>query len=278
MDKHFPAQEEIKAYINRQLSERYIRLQPHLLVKNVQKVFPNQRRSQVHATIKNMISDGHLAYTNELSTTFLMRNWHADLKVSQPSNHNPDQSHAKCSTQTIPIRLSDGFAFGCGNHPTTQLCLQGLNIVMQHSRKDRGGQPLTVLDIGTGSGILAIAAALRGADKVVGIDTDPQACREARVNGELNQVSEKISFEMGDVTVVKGLTFEVVVANLRVPTLKGMYGPIASATTQGGFGLFSGFRRRESITMEGLFSASGWEKIWECHNRGWMAMAVKRQT
>ena len=91
-----------------------------------------------------------------------------------PSWHQPPKPDA------INILLDPGLAFGTGTHPTTELCLNWLD---QADLKDK-----TVIDYGCGSGILAIAAALLGAKKVIGIDTDPQALEATQANAERNNV------------------------------------------------------------------------------------------
>lgn len=91
-----------------------------------------------------------------------------------PSWHTPPQADA------INIMLDPGLAFGTGTHPTTALCLNWLD---QADIKDK-----VVIDYGCGSGILAIAAALLGAKKVIGVDTDPQALEATQANAERNGV------------------------------------------------------------------------------------------
>ena len=91
-----------------------------------------------------------------------------------PSWHEPPQPN------TVNILLDPGLTFGTGTHPTTALCLQWLD------KADLTGK--TVIDYGCGSGILAIAAALLGANKVIGVDTDPQALEATQANAQRNGV------------------------------------------------------------------------------------------
>src|SRR5438552_18964345 len=109
---------------------------------------------------------------------------------------------------SITIALEQGMAFGTGLHPTKQQCLEAVSYL------DLEG--LRVLDVGTGSGILAIAAAKRGAREVVGVDTDPLAVRAAKENAETNGVS--IDARSGSAADVDG-AFDVVLANLVGPVL-----------------------------------------------------------
>ena len=89
----------------------------------------------------------------------------------------------------LVIDLDPGMAFGSGLHPTTRLCLEALEDTMRPG--------LTVLDVGTGSGILAIAAARLGASRVLALDTDPLAVQIARENVALNQVESIVRVEVG---------------------------------------------------------------------------------
>ena len=119
----------------------------------------------------------------------------------------PTWSDATAS-DAISIALDPGMAFGTGLHPTTQQCLEAVSYL------DLEG--LRVLDVGTGSGILAIAAAKRGAREVVGVDTDPLAVRAAKENAQANGVA--IDARLGSAADVPG-SFDVVLANLVGPVL-----------------------------------------------------------
>ena len=96
----------------------------------------------------------------------------------------------------LVIELDPGMAFGSGLHPTTRLCLEVL--------EDYLSLGTSVLDVGTGSGILAIAAARLGASQVLGLDTDPLAVRVAGENVALNQVEAVVRAEVGTVEVSNG--------------------------------------------------------------------------
>ncbi|MCA0937796.1 50S ribosomal protein L11 methyltransferase [Vibrio alginolyticus] len=123
----------------------------------------------------------------------------------------------------VNVMLDPGLAFGTGTHPTTALCLEWLEGL------DLTGK--TVIDFGCGSGILAIAAIKLGAEKVIGIDIDPQALQASRDNAERNGVAEQLEVYLPQ-NQPEGLLADVVVANILAgplrelaPVIKGLVKP-----------------------------------------------------
>lgn len=119
-----------------------------------------------------------------------------------PAGANPDD---------IMLTLDPGMAFGTGTHPTTQMCLQALEQYVAPQQ--------SLLDVGTGSGILAIAAAKLGAGKILGVDTDSMAVRTARENGALNGVDSAIVVEQGVLADVPEKGWDLVVVNILAPVI-----------------------------------------------------------
>ncbi len=105
----------------------------------------------------------------------------------------------------VVIELDPGMAFGTGLHPTTQLCLQALERLIQPD--------IDVLDLGTGSGILAIAAAKLGAGRVAAFDSDPQAVRVARENVRKNDAGQMVTVQHGSLSEAAG-TYDLVMVNI----------------------------------------------------------------
>ncbi|CAE6919676.1 Methylates ribosomal protein L11 [Vibrio sp. B1FLJ16] len=123
----------------------------------------------------------------------------------------------------VNVMLDPGLAFGTGTHPTTALCLEWLEGL------DLTGK--TVIDFGCGSGILAIAAIKLGAEKVIGIDIDPQALQASRDNAERNGVTDQLEVYLPQ-NQPEGLIADVVVANILAgplrelaPVIKGLVKP-----------------------------------------------------
>jgi ribosomal protein L11 methyltransferase len=147
----------------------------------------------------------------------------------------------------LVLRLDPGMAFGTGLHPTTQLCLAELEA------RVRPGD--AVLDVGTGSGILAIGAARLGAGRVVGIDIAPHAVAAASANAETNGV--RVDTVTGDLAVLTPGTFDVVVANLLAVTITELAVPLAARVAPGGCLVASGVLDDQSAGVAAALEAAG---------------------
>lgn len=145
-----------------------------------------------------------------------------------------------------PVVIEPGQAFGTGDHETTEGCLAALCEV--------GCRGRSVLDVGTGSGVLAIAAARLGAASVVACDTDPLAVQTARRNAALNGVEVR-TFEGSVDAVVE--TFDVVVANLDSDTIAALAGDLVARLAPGGTLVASGVSRARAGEAVAAFSAAG---------------------
>ncbi|MDN3608816.1 50S ribosomal protein L11 methyltransferase [Vibrio ostreicida] len=131
----------------------------------------------------------------------------------------------------INVMLDPGLAFGTGTHPTTALCLEWLEST------DLSGK--TVIDFGCGSGILAIAAIKLGAEKVIGIDIDPQALLASKDNAERNGVAEKLHVYLPQ-DQPEGLLADVLIANILAAPLRALSPAIKSLIKKDGALAMSG--------------------------------------
>ena len=130
--------------------------------------------------------------------------------------------------------------FGTGHHATTRLMLKALQDLPLDNR--------TVLDIGCGSGVLAIAAVKLGARSAVGIDIDPDALDNARENSGLNQMGDRVRFEEGDFRDM-AVGADVVMANLTGGLLERSAETLAALVAPDGFLIVSGFMESEKATV-----------------------------
>jgi ribosomal protein L11 methyltransferase len=125
----------------------------------------------------------------------------------------------------LVIWIDPAMTFGTGHHATTRMCLEAAEAFMAGWRARRG--PL-VLDVGTGTGILAIAAAALGASRVLAVDTDPEACKAAQSNLRRHEVSSRVEVRCGGMEVVEfSSRFDLILANLDTRTLCPLFGTLA---------------------------------------------------
>ena len=142
------------------------------------------------------------------------------------------------------IRMDPGPAFGTGYHETTRLCLKA----MERSTENR---PWTMLDVGTGSGILALYAAMLGADRILAVDIDPEALRWAERNARLNGLSKAVELASTPVELINS-QFSIVCANLMLSEIKRLFPSLLSHTKPGGRLILSGILKEQVGSVSSL--------------------------
>jgi ribosomal protein L11 methyltransferase len=181
-------------------------------------------------------------------------------------------------SKMIEIVLSSGAAFGRGDHPTTRLALRGLDRIVHHLQSDRGcknDRSYTALDVGTGSGVLAMAAVMLGACRAIGLDTDPVACYEAQGNLRINELHGRLAIVAGSLDVVKRGQFDLVMANLRPPTLCALMPQLEDISSALSFWVLSGFRPSETGALVACLP-DGFSVLWDETEQDWAVLGVGR--
>jgi len=153
----------------------------------------------------------------------------------------------------LVIRMDPGRAFGTGHHETTRLCLERLEVL---ARDTKTPSPGSLLDVGTGSGILAIGAALLGFGPVVGVDVDPEAVEVARENVSLNSLTLRVEVRVGSVGEISK-RFDVVVANLQAYPLMALAPGLVDRTGEGGRLLLSGILLEQERDVRDVYESLG---------------------
>jgi len=144
------------------------------------------------------------------------------------------------SDDLVTVVVNPAMGFGTGHHATTRLTLRALQDMALDHR--------TVLDIGCGSGVLAIAAVKLGAQSALGIDIDPDALDNARENAALNEMGDRVCFEEGDFREMP-LAGDVVMANLTGGLLERSAAKLSTVIAPGGSLLVSGFMENEKAAV-----------------------------
>jgi ribosomal protein L11 methyltransferase len=177
-----------------------------------------------------------------------------------PSPQSPATSH-----QPLVITIEPSMGFGTGHHATTRLCLAALQAI------DLTGA--VALDVGTGSGVLAIAADRLGAARAYGIDCDADAIRSARENLTRNPQAARVTFDVGDLTTAALPPADVVTANLTGALLVRSASTLAAAVAPGGSLIVSGLLAHERADVVAAYAPT--PVVWEREEDGWVALTFR---
>ena len=178
----------------------------------------------------------------------------------------PSWKRVRVSKRQKTVVIDPGLSFGTGHHPTTWFCLQQL---VTH-RKLAGHR--SFLDLGTGSGILAIAAAKLGFAPVLALEVDPEALVIARANARRNRVAGKIVFRQKDISKLPKTVFRrysVVCANLITPVLLSERARILAHMEQSGVLILAGILTGEFKTIKAAYGSEGLKLIESRVEREW---------
>lgn len=161
------------------------------------------------------------------------------------------------------ITMDPGMAFGTGHHSTTSLCLESIRDTLR-GKKDR-----TVLDVGTGTGILAMAAIRYGALRAMGIDNDPEAVDAAKENVKLNGMQDTIEITDTKIGTLPE-QYDVVVANIVHDVLIDLAGGLAQVITEGGTLILSGiFAGEQCNNIQKVFTGKGLRFVRKMERKKW---------
>ena len=166
------------------------------------------------------------------------------------------------------IEMDPGMAFGSGTHETTGMCISILEEVI------RGGEQ--VIDVGTGSGILAIAAALLGAGHVLAIDIDPDAVRVAAENVDHNRVASVVTVQHGNLLKDVDATCDICVTNIIADTIVSFAAPLKEHIRPGGLFICSGIVKERTEEVRQAILQAGFEILKTEHRGDWTAFLSRR--
>ena len=175
----------------------------------------------------------------------------------------------------IPIRIEAGLAFGTGHHETTTLCLEAITLIGRTQR------PKRILDLGCGTGVLAIAAAKLWRRQVLASDIDPVAVQVARDNASMNNEGHLVRAIWAD-----GLTspairehapYDLIVANILAGPLQQLAPALCAALARGGAIVLSGLLRDQELQVEHRYRAQGLAHVKALRKLPWSALVLERR-
>ena len=174
----------------------------------------------------------------------------------------------------VAVRIDPSMAFGTGTHPTTRLCMQAIETYLEP------GKP--VIDVGCGSGILSIAAALLGSGEILAVDIDNASVVSTKENATANGVMEKIETGLGSVAEVKNGLFSrkhapLVVANILAPVIIRLFDAgLADLVSPGGTIILSGILAEQASGIEAAAKAKGLTPVEKLQIDDWVAQIFKK--
>lgn len=179
----------------------------------------------------------------------------------------PSWEQTPCPGDRLPIRIDPGQAFGTGTHETTQLTMEALERWVEPSH--------VVLDVGTGSGILAIASRLLGAGEVFGCDIDPVAAQVALANIKRNAENKVWTF-CGSVDAVKSESVHLVLCNMTADLIAALFGEFDRVLRPHGIAIFSGILRERNEDVRAVIANSPFTIHEEMTRGEWTALIAQK--
>lgn len=215
-------------------------------------------------------NDMYTSEVDEENWATAWKKYYHPVKVSSRFTIVPTwEEYDRVESDELIIELDPGMAFGTGTHPTTVMCLQALEKYVQKGD--------IVVDVGTGSGVLSIGAAMLGAKKVHALDLDYVAVVAAQENSTLNKVEEIVQVEQGNLLEAISVTPSIIVANILADVIMSFSADAASLLPTDGLFIVSGIigEKRDEV-KEDLLS-KGFEIIESLLMEDWVALIAKKK-
>nr|WP_206700455.1 50S ribosomal protein L11 methyltransferase [Cytobacillus firmus] len=211
-----------------------------------------------------------ISEVNEEEWATAWKKYYNPVKISERFTIVPTwEDYTPVSSDELIIELDPGMAFGTGTHPTTVMCIQALERTVKQGDK--------VVDVGTGSGVLSIAAAMLGAGKVKALDLDEVAVNSAKLNIKLNKVQHIVDVSQGNLLDGVSQGADVVVANILAEVILRFTDDVASVVKEGGFFIASGIIQQKKQEVKDAISAAGFEIEETIQMEDWVAILARRK-
>ena len=265
---------QVRKAVIEQIAASAFKITPRQLEKTITDTY-GLDKPRTKALLKDLVAQGELEYAYEFGSTYLVPSFNKPVRISAHVVIMPPGHQYLRAPDDVTIQIKPGAAFGGGRHPTTQLSVKGIEFLLKEVRPDWLNKDCTVLDIGTGSGVLAIVAVCLGIKKGIGLDIDPCAVTEAGENIALNNYQHRLTISERKIDAINE-SFSMVVANLRYPSLKKLYRQVTRLTDPDGYAVLSGFRPHEKRDLMNLYTARYFQCIWAADQLGWSAVVLKK--
>ena len=228
-------------------------------------------KKALKTAISELVEDRQLIYTYTLGCSFLEKSFNKPTRISKRVVLKPPGMNYTPESNDVVIDIAQGASFGSGEHPTTRLAVRGIEAALSGKNNFLKMDHTRALDIGTGSGILAIAAVSLGVKKALAIDIDPCSRSEAKKNIRLNSMDHRIQVLDRDIEQINEKFF-LITANLRYPTLVRLCSHISKITEQPGMVVVSGIKTDEVTNILNSYTRNGFSCTWKAVEKDWVGM------
>ncbi|MFJ8256027.1 50S ribosomal protein L11 methyltransferase [Peribacillus asahii] len=210
-----------------------------------------------------------ISEVNEEEWATAWKKYYNPVKISERFTIVPTwEEYEPVSSDELIIELDPGMAFGTGTHPTTVMCIQALERTVQKGD--------LVVDVGTGSGVLSIAAALLEAKQVQALDLDEVAVRSANINVKLNKVQDRVHVSQGNLLDGVEEQADIVVANILAEVIMRFTDDVAKVVKPGGYFVASGIIQPKKDDVKAAIVTSGFTIEETIQMEDWVAIIAKR--
>jgi ribosomal protein L11 methyltransferase len=215
---------------------------------------PAQLRRQIEADLKSLPALSELELSVSTPTLVKMEDWaenwkqnFSTMRIGSRLVIHPSWDGYQPVDDEVSIEIDPGMAFGTGTHGTTLLCLEMIAELLAAENS-----PADMLDVGTGSGILALGAAALGCEKILANDIDPVACEVAEANGAKNNYSAQVEISPQPLEQLSG-EFDLVVANILAEENVRLKNELLRHLRPGGWLVLSGIlQEKETLVRDGF--------------------------
>jgi ribosomal protein L11 methyltransferase len=211
-----------------------------------------------------------ISEVNEEEWATAWKKYYTPVKISERFTIVPTwEDYTPVSSDELIIELDPGMAFGTGTHPTTVMCIQALERTVK--KGDR------VIDVGTGSGILSIAAAFLGAEHIMALDLDEVAVQAASLNVKLNKVKDKVTVLQNNLLDGISGPVDLVVANILAEVILRFTEDAARIVKKGGYFITSGIIKQKKQQVKEAIERAGFSIEETMVMEDWITFIAKKQ-
>jgi len=267
--------QEIRQAVRKTIHNAETRLTLLDIERRLSRYCPGDRRA-VRSAVKELVDRQEFMYVTDFGHTFIETSLHKPTRITRSIILKPFNCTVEQGPGDIVVSLCHGSSFGSGQHSTTRLCLKGMEYFLGRDSAPIAGGNTSALDIGTGSGLLIITAIKMGFASGMGVDIDPCSVSEARNNVACNDVSNRIVISAQPFDkIIK--SYDLILANLRLPTLKSFLPRMVDRTKPGGVILLSGIKSEECASIVRQSRELKLNQEWMDEERGWAAIGFQKE-